>query len=952
MMRLLLRPNGVRQWNLPNTPLARRLASTTTALPKLDLVSLDKKWQKIWAEERVSGAKIGTEAPNGKSYILPMFPYPSGTLHMGHLRVYTISDVLARYKRMSGYSVLHPMGWDAFGLPAENAAIERGINPADWTLSNIEKMKTQLEAMGADFNWEAELTTCSPDFYKHTQRIFLMLYERGLAYQEEALVNYDPVDKTVLANEQVDANGCSWRSGAKVEKLNLKQWFLRITAFREALLQDLDTLTGKWPERVLSQQRNWIGKSVGANLKFKLLAYSVADVPDSMKSVQVFTTRPDTLFGVHFVALALTHPLVQRMAETMPELKTFIEEAANLPPGSKAGFRLPGVEAVNPLAHLPKNGAQWQDSVPVFAAPYVLGEYGEGAVMGVPAHDSRDAAFWAEHGDGTAPTTVIAPSKDLKLAAQEQTETFTGSGYLTPECGSVYGGMSSLEATTALVNDLKAASAGADFAETWRLRDWLISRQRYWGTPIPIIHCDDCGSVPVPVEDLPVELPKIEGEALKGKSGNPLETATEWVNTTCPTCQKPAKRDTDTMDTFVDSSWYYMRFPDSQNTKLPFSPDAAASLPVNTYIGGVEHAILHLLYARFIYKFLSTTSLFPVKATPKPEPFSTLIAQGMVHGKTFSDPSTGRFLLPAEVDTSNPSAPIFKTTGEAPQITFEKMSKSKHNGVDPVGFISEYGADATRAHILFQAPVSEVLEWDGAKIVGITRWYQRLWRIVTSSAPATIGSEAALPASKPELSTFSSKDAEILLLTESTIKNVTQTMNDNPYGLNTVVSDLIKLTNGLEGALARPKPDKKGSAPTTEAFTPYTAYTCLSALLRLLAPVAPAFASECWELVHQQTPRKDVFSSSWPAPLLSEPERKTLSALSGGGKQTCAVQINGKLRLTVDIEAVSDPSDRDVIAKSVMSHESVVKWLTEKGMLGKEKRVIVVGGGKVVNVVF
>ncbi|KAH3008444.1 hypothetical protein KXW60_002081 [Aspergillus fumigatus] len=945
---------------------------------KLDLLAIDRKWQEKWHAEGPRSLPDDANKENRgdrpKSYILSMFPYPSGTLHMGHLRVYTISDVLARFYRMRGHEVLHPMGWDAFGLPAENAAIERGIDPAEWTKQNIAKMKEQLRSISTSFDWDRELATCSPEFYEHTQRIFLMLYRKGLAYQAEALVNYDPVDKTVLANEQVDSNGFSWRSGAKVEKLKLKQWFFRITDFKEMLLKDLDSLTGAWPERVLTMQRNWLGKSYGAKIKFPV---AVDASGDANLHVNVFTTRPDTLYGVEYLALSLDHPIVLEAAEKDAALRKFLDEAASLPPDSKVGYKLANVTASNPLHIIDKESPHISRRLPIFVAPYVLSDYGEGAVMGVPGHDSRDLAFFKENTNSESIPVVIEP-EHLSNTNNDSTGTvtrpndmkaFTQEGILTSRCWK-YQGLHSREAKKQIVTDLKGVGHG-DFVEQWRLRDWLISRQRYWGAPIPIIHCESCGPVPVPEDQLPVRLPKIEGDWLKGKKGNPLESSQDWVNTKCPSCSGPAKRDTDTMDTFVDSSWYYLRFPDAHNKEQPFCPSTARQ--VDIYIGGVEHAILHLLYARFIYKFLSQTELFPEIARSGDglglsEPFKTVLTQGMVHGKTYTEPSTGRFLLPSEVDLSNPNKPLIKGTQVAPNISFEKMSKSKHNGVDPTSCALQYGADATRAHVLFSAPVSEVLEWDDTKIVGIERWFGRLWKLVLDAKQSLASASFTVSQNDLQKSPYATSklpsllqglgdsDAEGLLHTHQTIVSVTNCIENNPYGLNTVISDLTKLTNTLTS-----------SNPTS----PQVLYLCVSSLVRLLAPVAPALASECWEVLNDTLIDQnantgarvpDIFDCAWPSPLLTSEQADVLSARGG---QIVAVQINGKLRFTVTIPRRLSPTtsadssdsgavtdEQDWIISRILETDEGRVWLREKNDWEKRRRVVVVKGGKLVNIVF
>ena len=766
-----------------------------------------------------------------------------------------------------------------------------------------------------------------------------------------------------------------------MEQIRLKQWFFRITAYRDELLNDLDSLVNGWPERVLSMQKNWLGKSTGVKILFSIVA---ADQPDEIIEVEVFSTRPDTLYGVEYLALSVDHPLVLRAAEEDPSLRRFLDEASTFPPDSKAGYRLSDLYATHPLQHIDKESPHLSRELPIFAAPYVLSGYGKGAVMGVPGHDSRDFAFYKLNMSPNFVSMVITPeststSDEKGVVTVDDAKPFTGEGFLTSQCGK-YRGLTSQEAAKQIVGDLKHIGRG-DYAETWRLRDWLISRQRHWGTPIPIIHCKSCGSVPVPTDQLPVILPKVDAHWLKGKKGNPLERAEEWLHTECPNCGGPARRDTDTMDTFVDSSWYYLKFLDPANEDLPFSPVMAR--PVDIYIGGVEHAILHLLYARFIYKFLAETELFPENVSTEPaEPFRILLSQGMVHGKAYSEPSTGRFLLPSEVDLIDPNKPLIKGTQITPNISFEKMSKSKHNGVDPTSCVLKYGADATRAHILFAAPVGEVLEWDEAKIVGIQRWFGRLRKVVLETRQRLsdasfellvddLGS-AHVPSVIPLDKRLSDTDADVILSTHKTICDVTQCIEGNPYGLNSVVSDLMKLTNALSSSLPK---------------SPIVLYSCVSALLRLLSPIAPALASEFWEVLHQEIlPSAEIqdsgipsiFSVPWPTPLLTDSESRALSAR---GFQTTAVQVNGKLRFTVTIPhllsnaipvseksvSASIPSDQfpkehvehgavteeqDWIISQILKTEKGQLWLTKKNDWQKRRRVVVVKGGKLVNVVF
>ncbi|ESZ93679.1 leucyl-tRNA synthetase [Sclerotinia borealis F-4128] len=972
------------------SPTGTRYASTHSIQQSLDLPSLDEKWRAKWmsAERRETLEEQNDEYDDGqKMYILPMFPYPSGDLHLGHFRAYTISDVLARFHTMKGCNVIHPIGWDAFGLPAENAAIERGIDPAVWTKQNIQKMKDQLE-----------ITTCDPNFYKHTQDIFLLLHEHGLAYQAESLVNYDPVDKTVLANEQVDANGCSWRSGAKVEKRQLKQWFLKISAFREHLLKDIDHLAkgGMWPERVLAMQKNWLGKSEGARIEFSVLK-------SARQSVEVFTTRPDTIFGVQYIALAATHPIVQDLAKEDPKLQDFLDTIPDLPPDSKAGYLLPTIHAINPLSSQESTPYISKLPLPIYVAPYVLGDYGDGAVMGVPGHDTRDHAFW-KHNSHEPPRHVIAPTGATSKAVSTD-QPFVHPGCLTSQNGS-FSGQTTAHATKGIIKLLKKKGFGSA-VETWRLRDWLVSRQRYWGTPIPIIHCDSCGPVPVPKDQLPVELPSVEGHWLKGKAGNPLDNAHDWVNVSCPKCGGDAKRDTDTMDTFVDSSWYFMRFADPKNSMTPFSPQAAnAILPVDVYIGGVEHAILHLLYARFISKFLSTTSLWPEGSTSKVrgEPFKRLLSQGMVHGKTYLDPTNGRFLKPEEVDLSTPSKPIVIASGEVANISFEKMSKSKYNGVDPATCMTKYGADATRAHMLFQAPVTEVLEWDEQKITGITRWLKRLHEYINSSS--TSSTELSQRTKHDDLSpkeyllsvldvlkqsrnilggvsnpetdrivpselTIKSMQADIKLwrAVQQTIKSVTEAYSKT-HSLNTIVSDLMSLTNLVietseEKRKIRDTPraqlmnnvDHLDNPNWMKANMGIIEKAATTTLIQMMAPITPAFSEECWHLSREQNAQVEI-KSIFKTPF---PEADGTIDLLVPSTQKCAVQVNGKLKFAVEIPIPEGGIEGEALRKWVV--ERVFE--TEEGRArfgrgehedkdtldGGAKRVVVVGRGKLVNFV-
>ncbi|KAF2755645.1 leucyl-tRNA synthetase [Pseudovirgaria hyperparasitica] len=924
-----------RGWSSQRTrinSIARSHSSQAASLPRLDFAAIDSKWQKRWAQQgQTSSLRVGATRDSRKktAYILPMFPYPSGTLHLGHLRVYTISDVIARYKRMRGYDVIHPMGWDAFGLPAENAAIERGVDPAEWTRSNIAKMKEQLKAMGTSFNWEREITTCDPSFYKHTQKLFLMLYESGLAYRAKSWVNFDPVDGTVLANEQVDANGLSWRSGAKVEKRCLSQWFLRIKAFQESLVDNLTSMqeTGNWPARVLSQQRAWIGRSQGARLNFRIHSKH----EHAVHQAEVFTTRLDTVFGVQYLALSLNHPLVKREKEKNRELRCFVEAAHNLTPDSKSGFRLPNLYAENPVSVL--EPALKDQAIPIFVAPYVIDDYGSGAVMGVPGHDKRDFDFWRENTDQPIKLVIYPASSDADCLTEEahsgladgSPEPFTKKGILGDSCGS-FAGMQSNQAIDALCTILGSLSADAKSfkTENWRLRDWLISRQRYWGCPIPMVHCDTCGVVPVPDSDLPVELPKLRPGQLTGKGGNPLDHIPDWLETSCPKCLGPAKRETDTMDTFMDSSWYMFRYLTPRSADVPMIPEIAdAIMPVDIYIGGVEHAILHLLYARFIAKFLATTTLWPRgnRNDNNGEPFKRLISQGMVHGKTFSDPSTGKFLHPSEVDTCNGESPKIRSSGITPNISFEKMSKSKHNGVDPAGCIAEFGADATRAHMLFAAPVSEVLEWEPQRIVGIQRWFRKLWRLCQPS-------DSVISLNEFTLQALHGSDAALWLLTQETIASVTQSL-ETDYSLNTVVSDLIKLTNEI--------------AQHAQRCSKYTQYASTAVLVHLMAPITPAFAEECWENLHSGMTNPPSSVLEQPFPVVDPHALRTLRPQTS----TLVVSVNGKKRLTIEVPELPESLQlhtNDDTNLELHGKQAVREWIIEQ-LMGNEQSAKDLGPG-------
>ena len=855
-------------------------SAASTATDRYQPLALEERWQALWKEKRLyetQDPKPGQRA----FYALSMFPYPSGTLHMGHVRNYVITDVIARVQRMRGDAVLHPMGWDAFGLPAENAAIERQIEPGVWTDSNIAQMRGQLGRLGLSIDWNRELATCHSDYYRWTQWLFLELHAGGLAYQKDATVNWDPVDQTVLANEQVDADGRSWRSGALVEKRDLRQWFLRITEYADALLDDLDQLQG-WPERVRTMQANWIGRSIGAEIDFQVEGH-----PGT--SITVFTTRPDTLFGVSYLVLAPEHALVDQLTTSDERISVtaFRDLMAELSQEERTSDDQPkrgvptGAVAINPA-----NG----ESIPIWIADYVLADYGTGAVMGVPAHDVRDFSFARQH---ELPVQRVIEVSGTNEHVNDG-EAWTGPGTLIHSAG--FSGLTNDEAKTAITNH-GSENGWARAKRQYRLRDWLISRQRYWGCPIPIIHCDDCGAVPVPRDQLPVELPT--GIDLNGAGGSPLARVDDWVNVSCPKCGKPARRETDTMDTFMCSSWYYLRFADPHNQDLPFDASAVNRwLPVQQYVGGIEHAILHLLYARFFTKALNDRELLKTK-----EPFERLLTQGMVQGTTYRNPRTGRYVSPAAVkDESNPLDP--DDCGPL-EVLFEKMSKSKHNGVDPAAVIDRYGADTARMFILFKAPPEKDLEWDDADVEGQFRFLQRLWRLVD----AEVNHDAASSAT-------GQSDSDMRRAVHQAIKAVGEDLSGD-FQFNTAISELMKLSNALSSGLAQASTGVRKEA--------------MSALVRLLAPFAPHLAEEFWQRLGGED---SVHLQPWPD---HDPEALIMDSIE------VVIQVKGKVRgsMSVAVDCSKDELERLALASDVAQ-----RWLE-----GKPPRRVIVVPGKLVNLV-
>jgi leucyl-tRNA synthetase len=829
---------------------------------------LDKKWQAHWTSSGAFEAAI--DPSREKYYCLEMFAYPSGHAHVGHVRNYIIGDVMARTKRMRGYNVLHPFGWDAFGLPAENAAIKTGTHPETSTLDNIAHMKGQLQRLGISYAWSREIATCLPDYYKFNQWIFLKMLERGLAYRKRSTVNWCPVDNTVLANEQV-IDGACWRCGSIVEPRDLEQWFFRITEYADELLAGLETLTA-WPEKVVVMQRNWIGRSEGAHVKFAL-----ADTPD--RTVEVFTTRIDTIFGANFIMLAPEHPLVEQFAAASPDPAAFRAQAQafrtqerDVRMGGKQGFDT-GRAAINPFTGKP---------VPIWVANFVLWGYGTGAVMGVPGHDERDFEFARTY---NLPITIVVQKAGEPLSAETMTEAHAGSGSLVNSGD--YNGIPWEEANRRMTADAKARGIGEGTVQ-YRLKDWGISRQRYWGTPIPVVHCDKDGIVAVPYADLPVTLPEIK--TFTGRGDSPLAQVPEWVNVTCPTCGGPARRDTDTMDTFVDSSWYFLRFADPKNTELPFDPAAAAYwMPVDFYSGGVEHAILHLLYSRFFTRVLRDVGLVNFD-----EPFTRLLTQGMV--------------------LKNGAV----------------MSKSKGNVVDPDDMLQKYGADALRLYVMFVAPPEKEVEWSDAGLEGSFRFLMRVWRLVDHWAE-TIGGEG-IPACGDDCT-----DAEKTLRrkTHDTIRRVTGDIEERMH-LNTAVSSLMELVNELyafsegtaHGAPSR-GPAQPGQVERTQTIAALR--EAVDALVVMIAPFAPHTAEELWQMMGHVG---GLAKAGWPS---------FDSDVAKAAEVVVPVQVNGKLRarITAPADATEDQLRQLALA------DAAVRTHTD----GKTIRKVVIAKGPLVSVV-
>ena len=837
---------------------------------------LDKQWQAQWASSKAFEVSVDPARP--KYYCLEMFAYPSGHAHVGHVRNYIIGDVMARTKRMRGYNVLHPFGWDAFGLPAENAAIKTGTHPETSTLDNIAHMKGQLQRLGISYAWDREIATCLPDYYKFNQWIFLKMFERGLAYRKRSTVNWCPVDNTVLANEQV-IDGACWRCGSIVEPRDLEQWFFKITEYADELLAGLDTLTD-WPEKVVVMQRNWIGRSEGARVTFALVD-DVASGFSRTKDVEVFTTRIDTIFGANFIMLAPEHPLVEEFAAAVDDpaafrakAQAFRSQERDVRMGGKQGFDT-GRQAINPFTGKP---------VPIWVANFVLWGYGTGAVMGVPGHDGRDFEFAKAY---NLPITIVVQGEGAPLSVETMTEAHAGEGVLVNS--GAFNGLAWEEANRKMTAEAKARGIGEGTVQ-YRLKDWGISRQRYWGTPIPVIHCEKDGVVAVPYLELPVTLPDIK--TFTGRGDSPLAQAPEWVNVTCPTCGGPARRETDTMDTFVDSSWYFLRFADPRNAELPFDPAAAAYwMPVDFYSGGVEHAILHLLYSRFFTRVLRDVGLVTFD-----EPFTRLLTQGMV--------------------LKNGAV----------------MSKSKGNVVDPDDMIQKYGADALRLYVMFVAPPEKEVEWSDAGLEGSFRFLLRVWRLVDHWAD--LGRTGGTGRTD-EPTDLNDAEKTVRRKTHDTIRKVTVDIEERMH-LNTAVSSLMELVNELyafsEGT-ARGTPTRaEGVAGTTErAQTVAVLREAIDALVLLISPFAPHTAEELWRLVGHIG---GLATAAWPS---FDPN------VAQANEVVVPVQVNGKLRGRVTAPATATDDQLRELALA----DPAVKVYTD----GKTIRKVVIAKGPLVSVV-
>ena len=839
----------------------------------------EAKWQQIWADQKAFEV---ADDDRPTYYVLEMFPYPSGLLHMGHVRNYTLGDVVARYKMARGFNVMHPMGWDAFGLPAENAAMTKGIHPAESTYGNIQAMKEQFASLGLSLDWSREFATCDPTYYRHQQAMFLDFLDAGLAYRKESSVNWDPVDHTVLANEQV-VDGRGWRSGAVVERRKLAQWFFKVTEFSDELLEALEGLD-RWPEKVRTMQERWIGRSEGASVRF---AIEGRDDP-----LEVFTTRPDTLFGASFMAIAPDHPLSAEIAENNAELQAFIAECAKtgtseeaIEQAEKLGFDT-GLRCVNPV--IP------DQRLPIFVANFVLMDYGTGAIFGCPGHDQRDLDFARKYGRPVTPV-VLPPDTDPEIF-EIGDEAYVGAGTIFNS--GFLDGLDVPSAKRTIIQHLEELGVGQSKI-TFRLRDWGASRQRYWGCPIPIIKCPSCGIVPVPKDQLPVTLPE---DIELGKVGNPLDRHPTWKHVTCPVCGGAAERETDTLDTFVDSSWYFLRFC-SPRSDEPFERDKVERwAPVDQYIGGVEHAVLHLLYSRFFCRALKRCGHLDIE-----EPFAGLFTQGMVCHKTFRD-DEGRWLNPQDVEQSADGTARAIDDGRAVHVgRSEKMSKSKLNVIDPGPTIDAYGADAARLFMLSDSPPERDLEWTEAGIDGAWRYLNRLWRLF----------EAGTAGDLAEPSVLSEQATELRRATHKTIHAVTDEIER--FHFNKAVALIREFSNQLE------------AFDMNDPAAPVVMREALEALVKLMAPMVPHLAEELWHRLGHDTL---VAKTPWP---------EADSAWLIENEVTIAVQVMGKLRATLNMPI---GVDKDAAEAAALEDENV-----QRAIGGKPIRRVIFVPDKIVNIV-
>ena len=860
---------------------------------------IEQQTQQQWDAQQSFAATYTSDKP--KYYCLSMFPYPSGKLHMGHVRNYTIGDVLSRFHHMKGYNVLQPMGWDAFGLPAENAAIQNNVPPAKWTYDNIAYMRKQLKSLGFAIDWSRELATCQPEYYKWNQWLFLRMLEKGIAYKKTQVVNWDPVDQTVLANEQV-IDGRGWRTGALVEKREIPGYYLNITGYAQQLLDDLDKLPG-WPERVKTMQANWIGKSVGVRFAF---THTIQDNNGQLiddGKLWVFTTRADTIMGVTFCAVAAEHPLATHAAQSNPKLQNFIDtcKQGSVMEADMATMEKEGMDTGLTVTH-PLTG----ENIPVWVGNYVLMTYGEGAVMAVPAHDERDFGFAKKY------------QLPIKQVVQISNETFSDSAWSEwygdkskSVCvhSGAYDGLNYIEAVNMIATDLNAKGLG-DKQTNWRLRDWGVSRQRYWGCPIPIIHCDSCGDVPVPDEQLPVKLPE---DCVPDGSGNPLNKLESFINCNCPSCGKPAQRETDTMDTFVDSSWYYARYASGFSNDSMVDAQTSQWMPVDQYIGGIEHAILHLLYSRFWSKVMRDLGLVNYD-----EPFANLLTQGMVLNHIFSrrtDKGGIEYFAPEEIELLHDAHG--KVTGakalkDGLPVDFQgmgTMSKSKRNGVDPQSLIEQYGADTARFFMMFAAPPEQTLEWSDSGVEGSHRFLKRVWAFAY-----TLTTEEKLNVSGKLSGGLAAARREVHM----TLKQASYDLGRQQF--NTVASGSMKMLNTLEKV-------QKDAEQGWQAV----AFEGFSILLRLLSPIAPHITQTLWKELGFG---EDILRASWPEALQSAMVQDEVEYV---------VQVNGKLRGSITLAKSMEKSQIEAIA--------VNQPFVQKHLENASVRKIIVVPNKLINIV-